>query len=279
MMIDAHQHFWRLDRGDYGWLTSELTGLYRDFGPDDLAPLLRQNGIGGTVLVQAAPTLAETEFLLQIADQTPFVLGVVGWVDFAGPSAPDDIARLAAHPKLVGLRPMIQDIADDRWMLRQDLRPAFEALIAHDLAFDALVLPRHLPHLRQLLARYPALRVVIDHGAKPDIAGGHFATWAADMAAIARESAAYCKLSGLLTEAGDDWTADGIEPYATHLVTHFGADRLIWGSDWPVLTLAAPYDRWLDLARRFAGDDAAREKIFSRNAIEFYELRPTENRG
>ncbi len=144
MIIDAHQHFWQLARGDYGWLTPELVPLYRDFMPDDLASLLSHNNIDGTILVQAAPTIAETKFLLEIADATPFVLGVVGWIDFSAPTAVKDIARLAQHPKLVGLRPMIQDIADDDWMLQADLTPAFEAMIDADLTFDALVLPRHL---------------------------------------------------------------------------------------------------------------------------------------
>ena len=144
MIIDAHQHFWQPARGDYGWLKPDLTTLYRDFMPDDLKPVLHRNQVAGTILVQAAPTMAETEFLLRLADETPFVLGVVGWVDFSAPSAAEDIARLAAHSKLVGLRPMIQDIPDDDWMLRADLTPAFEAMIAQDLTFDALVLPRHL---------------------------------------------------------------------------------------------------------------------------------------
>ena len=155
MIIDAHQHFWQLARGDYGWLTPELKPLYRDFMPDDLTPHLAQHEIDGTILVQAAPTVAETEFLLGIADATPFVLGVVGWTDFAAPSAAKDIAHVAQYPKLVGLRPMIQDIADDDWMLRAELAPAFEAMIDADLTFDALVLPRHLPNLRRILSRYP----------------------------------------------------------------------------------------------------------------------------
>ncbi len=162
--IDAHQHFWAVERGDYGWLTRDLEPLYRDFEPRDLEPLLKGAGIDGTVLVQAAPTIAETVFMLGIADATPFIKGVVGWVDFEAPDAPEQIARLARHPALVGLRPMIQDIEDDDWMLRSALTPAFEALQAADLTFDALTLPRHLPNLRRLLDQHPHMRVVIDHG-------------------------------------------------------------------------------------------------------------------
>ena len=272
MIIDAHQHFWQLNRNDYGWLTPELGQIYRDFLPDDLAPHLNQHSIDGTILVQAAPTLAETEFLLKVAEETPFVLGVVGWVDFASTLASDDIARLAEHPKLVGLRPMIQDIADDDWMLRPDLEPAFQAMIRHDLTFDALVLPRHLLRLRQLLLRYPSLRTAIDHGAKPDIAGGEFDSWANNIATIARDTGAYCKLSGLLTEAGEGWEALDVAPYAAHLFAEFGADRLVWGSDWPVVNLASNYKDWIDLAATFVPDDTASGAVFGANALDIYGL-------
>lgn len=272
MIIDAHQHFWQLARGDYGWLTPELAPLYRDFMPDDLLPLLARNGVDGTILVQAAPTGAETEFMLRLANETPCVLGVVGWVDFAAPSAVADIARLATHPKLVGLRPMIQDIPDDNWMLGHDLSPAFQAMIDHDLTFDALVLPRHLPQLATLLSRHPELRTVVDHGAKPEIAAGQFDQWAENIIRIADESNAYCKLSGLLTEAGDSWTRADIAPYITHLLTAFSAERLIWGSDWPVLTLASDYDTWRELAVSFVQSAHAQHAIFGANALALYGL-------
>ncbi|MGJ8611737.1 MAG: amidohydrolase family protein, partial [Octadecabacter sp.] len=270
MIIDAHQHFWKPDRGDYGWLTPDLTALYRDFMPDDLAPHLSQHGVDGTILVQAAPTIAETEFMLDLADKTTFILGVVGWVDFAAPTAADDIARLARHPKLVGLRPMIQDIADDDWILRTDLTPAFDAMVQSDLTFDALVLPRHLPNLRKLLARHPNLRTVIDHAAKPDIANKTFDDWANDITIIAQETDAYCKLSGLLTEAGDNWTPADLAPYVAHLMEQFGPQRLVWGSDWPVLTLAASYDIWMQIAETFVPDDSAKAAIFGTNAAVLY---------
>lgn len=270
MNIDAHQHFWQLSRGDYDWLTPDMVALYRDFMPDDLAPHLRQHSIDGTILVQAAPTACETEFLLEIADRTPFVMGVVGWVDFEAESAPAEIARLAQHPKLVGLRPMIQDIADDEWMLRSDLTPAFEAMIEAELVFDALVLPRHLPHLRQLLSRHRLLRTVIDHGAKPDIANRCFDGWASDIALIAKETRAFCKLSGLLTEAGTGWAESDLAPYLAHLFEHFGPERLIWGSDWPVLTLAADYDTWVNLAASFLADERATKAVLGSNAACVY---------
>src|SRR5579871_3324633 len=239
--VDCHQHFWRLDRGDYGWLTPELGPIHRDFLPGDLAPLIAAAGVTRTVLVQAAPTEAETHFLLSLAEATPFVAGVVGWVDFETRDAVHRIEALAARPGLIGLRPMIQDIVDDRWMLREGVQPALAAMAAEGLTFDALVLPRHLPVLREFLARHPALDVVIDHAAKPDIASGRFDAWARDMRAIAAETRVTCKLSGLVTEAAAGWTVETLRPYVDLLVEAFGADRLMWGSDWPVLNLNASY--------------------------------------
>ncbi len=244
MRIDAHQHFWALERGDYGWLTPDLAPLYRDFGPDDLQRALTANRIDGTVLVQAAPTVAETKYMLALAAETPFVKGVVGWVDFEGADAVDQIATLAAHPALVGLRPMIQDIPDPDWMLRTDLGPAIEAMRAHGLVFDALTLPRHLTNLRRFIAAYPDLSVVIDHGSKPHIANRSFDAWATEMAGIAADTQASVKLSGLVTEAAQNWTVDDLKPYVEHLLEHFGPRRILWGSDWPVCTLAASYGTW-----------------------------------
>ena len=170
--VDAHQHFWRLDRADYGWLTPAQAPIYRDFEPADLAPLLARAGIDATVLVQAAPTVAETRFLLELAAATPAVAGVVGWAPLAAPNAPDVVAELARAPHLKGLRPMIHDIPDVDWMLGPALAPGLRAIAASDLVFDALVRPPHLPNLRRLLDRHPDLRVVIDHGAKPEIGEG-----------------------------------------------------------------------------------------------------------
>ncbi|WP_037313311.1 amidohydrolase family protein [Ruegeria halocynthiae] len=274
MRIDAHQHFWALARGDYGWLSPDLAPIYRDFAPDDLAPMLTAAGIGGTVLVQAAPTVAETEYMLSLADQTSFIKGVVGWVDFEAADASQQIATLAAHPALVGLRPMIQDIADTHWMTHKALIPAFEAMQHHDLTFDALTLPRHLPSLRQLLARQPQMRVVIDHASKPMIRDGTMVGWAEDMTTLARETDAWCKISGLVTEAAPDWQIADLRPYVDHLLDTFGPSRLIWGSDWPVCTLACSYDRWLDTTDALLKDltDTERSAVLGGNATRAYNL-------
>ena len=275
--IDAHQHFWSLARGDYGWLTPEMEPIYRDFLPDDLEPLLTEAGIDGTILVQAAPTVAETEFMLGLARDEPYVRGVVGWVDFEDPGAPDEIARLARQPSLVGLRPMIQDIAEDGWMLGEGLVTAFDALIAADLTFDALTLPRHLPALRELLARYPNMRTVIDHGSKPLIRDGILDGWDRDMAALASGTTAFCKLSGLVTEAHADWTVDDLRPYVDHLLGTFGPDRLVWGSDWPVCTLASSYGRWVEVTEELLSglSEDERGAILGGNAARAYRMRAT----
>jgi L-fuconolactonase len=272
--VDGHQHFWHPARGDYGWLDSRLP-ICRPYGPTDLLPHLRSCQFDGTILVQAAPTLHETEYLLGIADATPFVLAVVGWVDFEKPSSRRHMDRLARHPKLRGLRPMIQDLPDDRWMLRPGIRWAFDALEELRLVFDALVFPRHLQHLLHLLIRHPALVAVIDHGGKPKIRDGAFDDWAAMMKRIAVETNACCKLSGLATEASTHWTSEALRPYVEHLLEVFGPGRLIFGSDWPVATLATGYERWVatveQLASQLSQDERA--SIFGGTAVRVYGLR------
>lgn len=272
MRVDAHQHFWQLARGDYGWLTLELTELYRDFLPEDLVPLLVQNGIDGTVLVQAAPTKAETAYLLSLAEKHDFIKGVVGWVDFEGPDVESEIAQLAEQPKVVGLRPMIQDIPDPDWMLKPELERAFNAMIATDLTLDALTLPRHLPNLLQLLQRHPEMPVVIDHASKPRIRSEEFDPWARRMAELAANTNAYCKLSGLVTEAGEHWTLNDLKPYVDHLLDCFGAERLIWGSDWPVCLLASDYRQWLTAAEQLLESVSDTSGIFGRNALRAYNI-------
>lgn len=272
MRIDSHQHFWKLDRGDYGWLTPELAPLYRDFLPGDLKPLLDAAGIDGTIAVQAADSEAETDYLLDLADAHDWILGVVGWVDLESPSAPASIARLASRAGLVGLRPMIQDIADDAWMLRDALRPAIDAMVAHRLTFDALVKPRHLDHLKTFLTRYPALTVVIDHGAKPEIRNGALEPWATQITGLSGFPNTFCKLSGLVTEASEGWTPDDLDPYVSHILRAFGPGRTLFGSDWPVVNLASSYSRWHEIVRSFQADAPAQDQhaLFSEAALAAY---------
>ncbi len=271
--IDSHQHFWRLERGDYGWLSPALEPIYRDYLPADLEPQLARAGISSTILVQAAPTVSETRFMLELAQQHAFIAGVVGWVDFEKPDAPAIIEALASDAKLVGLRPMIQDIPDPLWMLNPELGPAFDAMIDHDLVFDALVLPRHLDPLRELAGQYPELRMVVDHGAKPPLRGGELAEWKAGIASIADSTHAVCKVSGLVTEAGSANPAILAE-CVDHLVSVFGPQRLMWGSDWPVCELVCSYEEWYQASEMLLVTLAApeREQIYSGTARETYGI-------
>lgn len=284
MRIDAHQHFWSIEHTDYGWLqpTPALAPIYRGFGPEDLHPLRAAAGIEGTVLVQAAPSEAETWRLLGMArDPANAVLGVVGWCDLLAADAPQRIARLAAEPLLKGLRPMLQDIADPRWMLQPALAPALGAMVAHGLRFDALVKPVHLVALAEFVRRHPQLPIVVDHGAKPSIAARDFDPWARDIAAVAREPRVHCKLSGLATEAAAGWGAEELRPYVEHLLAVFGPDRLLWGSDWPVLNLAGSYAGWLAACEQLLGalSAAEREQVFGANAKRFYGLQGPVKQG
>ena len=275
MRIDAHQHFWRPSRGDYGWLTPQAhPAIARKFLAQDLAPLLEDAGVQRTILVQAAPTIAETEYLLTLAAETPFVAGVVGWVDLEAENAAQHIAAFSQQSGLVGLRPMLQDLDDDAWILRPAVGKSLDEMEAAGLTFDALVTPRHLPHLTRCLAARPGLKVVVDHGAKPDIAGGALDPWAAQIRAIAANTGACCKLSGLVTEAGGKWTEETLKPYVDVLLEAFGPARLMWGSDWPVVNEAGGYAAWhsaaVALSEGCSQDE--RDLIFGGTAQAFYGI-------
>ncbi len=274
MKIDAHQHFWHPVRGDYFWMPPDNPVLTRQYAPADLAPMLDRHGISKTVLVQAADTLSETEYMLGIADVTDHVAGVVGWVDFEAPGDLAHLKRLARHPKFKGVRPMIQDIPDVDWMLREDVQWGYRALVDLDLTFDALGFPRHLDNFLTLLARHPDLRVVIDHCMKPQIRDRAFDDWAPGMARLARETGAYVKLSGIVTEAADGWSVADLKPYADHVLDAFGPDRVMWGSDWPVCQLQASYDRWQEVAQTLTDHLGTDEKarVFGDTASEFYRI-------
>lgn len=279
MLIDAHQHYWTPERGDYFWMPKGHHILDRQYMPHDLARQLTAAGIEKTVLVQAAPSVNETEFMLGIADASPSVAKVVGWVDFEQKADLKQLERLKAHPKFAGVRPMIQDIADTDWMLRADVQWAFEALIDLDLTFDALGFSRHLENFLTIFERYPNLRVVVDHCMKPQIRDhgtdkDEFLFWSNGMGKIARDTNAVCKFSALVTEDSDAWTTERLRPYAEFVLTAFGPDRIMWGSDWPVCRLRCEHGDWLksakDLTAHYSATDRAR--IFGGTAAEFYGI-------
>ncbi|MFP5392141.1 MAG: amidohydrolase family protein [Gammaproteobacteria bacterium] len=274
MIVDAHQHFWRLDDPGRTWPPGGLAAIHRDFAPHDLAPLLKEHRIGATVLVQSMECARETVRMLEVAERTPWIAGVVGWTDLKAPDAAALIGQLAGHPKLRGLRPMLQGLKDDNWIDDAALRPAVEAMLAGGLAFDALVTPRHLPALFAFACRYPTLPVVIDHAGKPPIRSGELARWSADMAHLATLPNVVCKLSGLVTEASPEWKVRDLLAPVEHVLDYFGPQRILWGSDWPVLNLACDYAHWFYVSRAMLahlnqGECAA---IFGGNARRVYRL-------
>lgn len=271
--LDAHCHFWQLDRGDYGWLQGEggpLQPLRRDFAPRD------HPGGGPVIAVQAAPTLAETDYLLDLATRHPRILGVVGWVDLTSDRAARDLTARAKYPKFRGIRPMLQDIPATDWLLSAPQPAALGTLLHLGLTFDALVTARHLPMLARFASANPDLPIVVDHAAKPQ--PGARGDWEAGMRQLAGQGL-YCKLSGLLTELAPDELRDplaALRPIMAQLLDWFGPDRLIWGSDWPVLTLAAPYPDWLALTDELLDDLTPDEQvaIMGGNAMRFYGVTP-----
>jgi L-fuconolactonase len=286
LRIDSHQHFWRPARGDYRWLRADVPAiapLVRDFLPQDLAPILAAHGVERTVLVQAADSEAETGFLLGLAAEEASIGGVVGWVDLSRPEAAASLERMAAHPKFKGIRPMLQDLPQDDWIAREPHPEALRALARLGLCFDALVMPRHLGPLLQFLRAWPQLPVVVDHAAKPPVGaddGEVFARWREHMAMVGTLPQVHCKLSGLWTEApaalrGDrDGVLRALRPVWETLLECFGPQRLMWGSDWPVLTLAAGYVEWVAVCEALVGELSTGEQaeIWQGTARRFYGL-------
>ncbi|MGJ7496475.1 amidohydrolase family protein [Variovorax sp. RT4R15] len=284
--IDSHQHFWRPARGDYAWLRADvpaLAPLVRDFLPEHLAPTLQTHGVDRTVLVQAAESEAETDFMLELATAHDLIGGVVGWVDLSSADAVVSLERMALHPKFKGVRPMLQDLPDDDWIARMPRPDAVQALVRLGLRFDALVKPRHLPALLRFLKDWPQLPVVIDHAAKPPV-GAHdsaaFAAWRKDMTEIAALPQVCCKFSGLWGEAPPSTHGDvnaavrAVRPVWDQLLESFGPARLMWGSDWPVLTLAGDYAGWVAVSEACIGRLSAGEQsqIWRGTAQGFYGI-------
>jgi L-fuconolactonase len=274
--VDAHQHYWRLVRGDYAWLSPRQVPLYRDFEPRDLADQLTESRVGATVVVQAASTEAETRFLMDVARRHSTVKGVVGWVDFEATDVHERILALVREGagKLKGLRPMVQDIDDPQWLARTSLDAAFAAILKIGLTFDALVTPLHLEVLRERLTKHPTLKAVLDHAGKPDIAGRAFDPWALQIERLARTTSLHCKLSGLLTQAHANASSADLDDFVAHVFACFGPERVMWGSDWPVLTLRTSYREWLEMALELVARHAPghEEAVFATNAVRFYGL-------
>ena len=273
MRIDAHQHFWHYDPAYHVWMTDAMAALRRDYLPDEFAPLLRAAGFDGTIAVQARQLLQETEWLLALAERHPWVQGVVGWVDLCSAELPAQLERLAPHPKLVGVRHVVHDEPDDRFMLRPDFRRGIGRLREFGLTYDLLLFPRHLEVAVTLVDEFPEQPFVLDHLAKPAIRDGLLSPWKQDLERLAERPNVFCKLSGMVTEARwNEWKPGDFRPYLDVVVEEFGPERLMIGSDWPVCTLAADYRSALGLVLDYVAalSADARAGILGGNCARFY---------
>lgn len=275
MTIDSHHHLWKFNEREFGWMSGEMTAIRKDFLIPELEQVVRDSGVEGTVVVQARQTVEETELLLNLAAESPLILGVVGWVPLAGPDASSYLERFAHHPKFKGVRHVLHDEPDDLYMLRKNFGHGVSLLRNLGLAFDVLIFERQLPQTLVFVDRHPSQIFVIDHIAKPKIRAGLLSPWRERMIELAKRENVYCKVSGMVTEADwNTWTTDDLRPYFDIVLAAFGAKRLMFGSDWPVLALAGGYERWMSTFRSFIAELSPDEQewICRRSAMIAYRL-------
>ncbi|HKJ32329.1 MAG TPA: amidohydrolase family protein [Balneolales bacterium] len=274
--IDAHQHYWSYDPVNYNWINDDMKILKRDFLPDDLSPILKENNFDGSVAVQARPSAEENTFLLNLADHHEIIKGVVGWVDLQAENVEKQLEELAKHPKLCGIRHLVQDEPDDQFLLRKDFKRGISYLKKYDLTYDILIFPRHLPAAIEFVQDFPEQKFVLDHIAKPYIKDHKIDNWAKGLMALAKHPKVFCKLSGMVTEAvWNQWTESDFKPYLDVVFEAFGSDRLMIGSDWPVCTLSGEYDEVIKIVDNYIESNVSgreREKILGQNAVQFYGL-------
>jgi L-fuconolactonase len=280
MKIDSHQHFWRYDAVRDAWITDSMAVLRRDFLPEHLAAELTANGIDASIAVQADQSESETMFLLDLAEKNKWIAGVVGWVDLSSPRVGERLEYFSHSPKLRGFRHIAQSEMDDRFVARRNFVNGVAQLRAFGFTYDILIYPKHLPAAIELVARLPEQRFVIDHLAKPGIKFGKTSPWAAQMKEVAQNNNVFCKLSGLITEADwRHWKAVDFKPYLDAVFDAFGAERLMFGSDWPVCLLAATYRQVKQIIEEYVKgfSQSDREKVFGGNAARFYGLKTAQH--
>ncbi|MCG8584347.1 MAG: amidohydrolase family protein [Pirellulales bacterium] len=278
LKIDAHQHFWQLDRDgyDYTWMDAEpLAPIRRDFLPDDLKTEIDDLNVKHTVFVQTQHSVVENRWVLELAEKHSFIAGVVGWVDLASPECEDQLLEFKDHPKFVGIRHVTHDEPDDDFIVRDDVKRGLAVLQKHSVPFDLLFFPKHLRHAKTLAEEFPVLPMVIDHLAKPRIKNGAMDDWLDDFAAAAEYPNVSCKLSGMITEADwQDWGPEDLKPYVEKALELFSPERCMFGSDWPVCTLAGSYRQVFE-ALDFCLEGLSsgeRHRILAETAVEFYGL-------
>jgi L-fuconolactonase len=275
MRIDAHQHFWDIGRLTYSWMPSDPSPLRRNYLPSDLRPILETHRFDGSVVVQAHQSLDEARWLLQLAAENAFLKGVVAWVDLTDPLVGKSLDELQRHARFKGVRHLVHDEPDPRWLLRPDVLSGLAELERRDIPYDLLLRPVHLAVLPILAEKLPALRMVIDHIAKPSISTGEFDYWARGMEAVFPIPNLCCKLSGMITEASwHNWSASELHPYVSFVLQGFGPERLMFGSDWPVCLLATGYGKWVQTVREWVAplSDAERSRIWGGTVVEAYRL-------
>lgn len=275
MIIDAHHHLWKFNRRDYGWMDDSMEILKRDYLPGDLEGQLAGADVTGTVVVQARQLIEETSWLLKLAEENAFIMGVVGWVDLRSGELEQQLEKFGTHPKLVGVRHVIHDEPDDDFMLQKDFLRGIEKLQKYDLTYDLLLFPKHLERAVKLAGMFPDQRFILDHISKPLIKDGILDPWQDDLAGLAALPNVWCKISGMVTEADpDNWKYENFIPYLDVVVKAFGTDRLMIGSDWPVCRLAGEYCEVMnipvDYFKYFTSSE--KESIFKQNVVDCYKL-------
>lgn len=273
-VVDSHHHFWEIDRFDYSWMPED-SPLAVDYGPSDLEPLIKKAGVDYTVIVQAVSSPDEARWLLELADRHEFIAGVVGWVDLTDPRVGDTLEELQQSSLFKGVRHIWESEDDPGWIVNSGAIEGLKELVRRDLTFDFLAKPPNLPFIPKVMDQVPDLRAVVDHIAKPVIAEHLVEPWLSDMRKVASINGMHCKISGMVTEANhENWTVDDLRPYVHHILGIYGTDRLMFGTDWPVCTLAAEYGSVADATREILVglNPAAKDDVFGGVATRFYRL-------
>jgi L-fuconolactonase len=276
VLIDGHVHCWSMARQDDILVVRLQPRLQRDYLPSGLEPLLRAHGVGRAVLIQSAPSLAHVRWLLEVARPLPAIARVIGWADLEAPDVEAVLADLRRDPKFIGIRAMVNRAPDPNWLRHPAVRSGFDAVARAGLVAELLMRPAHLGACLELCRALPDLPVVVDHGANPDIRSDAFEPWGADIAEIGRSTSAVCKVAGLAEAAGPSWTVEQLKPFFGHLLEVFGHDRLLFGSNWPVIDLVGDYRAWWDALHRlmeaFGLDGRARKAILGGTAARVYAI-------
>lgn len=277
MKIDSHQHFWKFNPQEYDWIDDSMAVLQKDHLPNDLEKILSRNGFDGSVAVQARQTIEETAWLLDLAENHPIIKGVVGWLDLRSDQLDEQLKRFGSHPKLVGVRHVVQGEPDDRFILGKEFMRGIEKLLDYNLTYDILIFPKQLKASIEFVRNFPEHRFVLDHIAKPFIKSGIVSPWDEQIRQLASFPNVWCKVSGMVTEADwQHWTIADFEPYLDVIFNAFGTDRVMFGSDWPVCTVAASYEKVIEIVDSYLNEhnfsEVEKTAFWGGNAQRFYKI-------